>query len=569
MLLVLALALAGASSTPRPNLVLVVTDDQGPGDFSHAGHGVLETPHLDRLAAESPKVTRFYVSPVCSLTRASLMTGRYSYRTRVVDTWLGRSMMDPDELTLAEILREAGYATGIFGKWHLGDCYPMRPMDQGFDESLVHRGGGLAQPSEPPENAGRYTNPVLFRNGEPVATEGYCTDVFFDAALEHIDRSVEAGRRFFAYVATNTPHDPFHDVPRELYAKYRVRDLGSAPRGKGTDVDREARICAMIENIDQNVGRLLAHLQEREVAQQTIVVFLGDNGPLAGRYTRGLRGSKGEVYEGGIRAPLFFHGPERFDPEVVVTRIAAHVDLLPTLLEMLRVDLPEDVLLDGRSLVPLLAGGDVEWPARRFVLQAHRGDVPMPEHNFAMLDERWKLVRASGFGRRVPDPDQPFELFDLLADPGETTDVAEDHPGQVKKLRTEYAAWFADVSTTRPDNFAPPRIVVGHPSAPRTVLTKQDRRSTTGEGWNGDGSWLLAADAQTSVEVVLVFPEPVDVSEARVHVGGEVVVREVGEEGTHISLGELALPAGNFELRVEVESSFAGLDVHQVVLTSS
>ena len=311
MLRILVLiALAGfGSAQSRPNVVLVMTDDQGIGDFSHAGHGVLETPNLDLLAASSPKVARFYVSPVCSPTRASLLTGRYNYRTRVVDTWIGRSMMEPEEVTLAEILGAAGYATGIFGKWHLGDCYPLRPIDQGFEEALVHRGGGLAQPSEPPANERRYTDAILVHNGVEVETEGYCTDVYFDAALEFIDESLEAERPFFAYVATNAPHDPFHDVPPELYAKYAGRELEPTLRGKSDKVDREARICAMVENIDQGVGRLLEHLEELGIADDTIVVFLNDNGPLWGRFTKGLRGHKTGVYEGGIRAPLFVRWP--------------------------------------------------------------------------------------------------------------------------------------------------------------------------------------------------------------------------------------------------------------------
>ncbi len=190
-----------AADTTRPNVILIMTDDQGIGDFGATGNRVIKTPHLDEMARGGAAMTTFYVSPVCSPTRACLMTGRYNYRTRVIDTWLGRSMMEPEEVTVAEVLAQAGYATGIFGKWHLGDCYPMRPMDQGFQQSLVLRGGGLAQPSEPRENRNRYTDPISFRNGQQVQTRGYCTDVYFDEAMTFIDSSLQAGRELLCLPA--------------------------------------------------------------------------------------------------------------------------------------------------------------------------------------------------------------------------------------------------------------------------------------------------------------------------------------------------------------------------------
>ena len=572
----LALAIASLHGLPPgsaghaspPNIVLIVTDDQGYGDFSHAEHGALETPHLDRLAADSPKVARFYVSPVCSPTRASLMTGRWNYRTRVVDTWIGRSMMEPDEVTLAELVRDAGYATGIFGKWHLGDCHPMRPTDQGFDEALVHRGGGLAQPSEPPENGRRYTDPILFRNGEPVETEGYCTDVYFDAALAFIDRSVAAESPFFAYVATNAPHDPFHDVPPRLHAKYAARDLAPVLRGKGDKVDREARICAMVENIDQNVGRLLAHLEARELERETIVVFLCDNGPVGGRPTAGLRGCKGLPYEGGIRSRLLVRWPGELDPTTEVAPIAAHVDVLPTLLDLAGVPLPKSLALDGRSIAPLLRGAEVDWPERHLFLQSHRGNTPAREHHFAVVGERWKLVRDSGFGKSEPDPDQPFELYDLLADPGEATDLAAEHPETVAALRRAYAGWFDDVSTTRPDNWLPPRIALDPAAERRTTLTRQDLRFESGEGWIGQepGAWHLSAPTATERELELLFVEPTRVDRVQIDVGEESQELRVGSTGTRLHAGRVRLPAGPFELRVRLMAGGEEIPLHQVEL---
>ncbi|HCK71663.1 MAG TPA: arylsulfatase, partial [Planctomycetaceae bacterium] len=183
----------------RPNVILIITDDQGYGDFGATGNDIIETPNLDELASRSASMSTFYVSPVCSPTRACLMTGRYNYRTRCIDTFVGRSMMEPNEITIAEVLAANGYRNGLFGKWHLGDCYPMRPQDQGFHEVLMHKGGGLGQPSDPRENNRRYTDPILFHNGEQVNTKGYCTDVYFDAALSSIETEVSNGNSFFTY----------------------------------------------------------------------------------------------------------------------------------------------------------------------------------------------------------------------------------------------------------------------------------------------------------------------------------------------------------------------------------
>ncbi|HLU48113.1 MAG TPA: arylsulfatase, partial [Planctomycetota bacterium] len=441
----------------RPNVVVVITDDQGYGDFGATGNGAIETPHIDALARRSASMATFYVSPVCSPTRASLMTGRYNYRTRVIDTYLGRSMMAPEEVTIAEVLRDAGYATGIFGKWHLGDNYPMRPQDQGFEEALVLRGGGLAQPSEPPENERRYTDPVLFRNGERVETKGYCTDVYFDHALDFIKRGAEASRPFFAYVATNAPHDPLHDVPKDLLERYlederkkKLAELVVGGEANAQRIDRLARIAAMITNIDANVGRLMATLDELGIAEDTLVVFLCDNGPAGARYVGPFRGQKTQVHEGGVRSPLWLHWPRRLEAGLTRHQPVAHIDLFPTILEACGVAAPSGLRLDGRSFLGLLTGERETWPSRTLVLQTHRGDEPVRYHHFMIRDDRYKLLHASGFGRERFDGEPRFELYDLGEDPGETRDLAKDRPEIVARLKSSYDAWFDDVSTTRP-----------------------------------------------------------------------------------------------------------------------
>ena len=564
---------ADLAPSPPPNVLIVMTDDQGLGDFSSAGNPVLETPRLDAFAATCPEVERFYVSPVCTPTRASLMTGRWNYRTRAIDTYIGRAMMEPDEVTLAEVLQGAGYRTGIFGKWHLGDCYPLRAKDQGFDVSLVHRGGGLAQPSEPVENGRRYTDAILFEDGEPVTTEGYCTDVYVDRAIEFIDASVAEGAPFFAYVATNAPHDPLHDVPEALYAKYAERDYGEVVRGNGVDTDRIARTYAMIENIDQNFGRLLDHLDERGLARDTLVLFLCDNGPVGGRQVAGLRGSKSHVYEGGIRSPLWVRLPGRVDPAARVPQIAAHVDVFPTVLEACGVAPPGGVKIDGRSLLPLLEGREVEWPERGLVLQAHRGNEPEAEHQFALVQQRWKLLRASGFGREsIPEgyplestaPERPLgrplELYDLQVDPGETNDLADEHPDVVEEMRGRYAAWFKGVSGTREDNYAPPAIRPGTDHEPVTWLTRQDWRlaysSQQTRGWGTKGHWVLEFDAATELEVTLRFRQPTRVGHVLLYANpdsGQLTHAEYEPDGAtveHLDLGLVTFPAGRSSLQV-------------------
>ncbi len=542
-----------------PNLVVVMTDDQGFGDFGVFDHPVLRTPRLDAFRAECPIVDRFYVSPVCSPTRASLMTGRYPQRTGVVDTYRGRSMMDPDEVTLAEVLRAAGYRTGLFGKWHLGDAYPLRAMDQGFDTTLVHRGGGLGQPSEPIANEGRYTDPILFSDGEPNQMRGYCTDVFFDAALSFMDESVASGTPFLAVVTPNAPHAPLNDVPPREYAHYRDADFSDVVRGEGVDTDAIARTFAMVENIDTNFGRLLDHLDARGLADDTLVVFLVDNGPTSGRSVAGLRGYKTSVYEGGIRSPLLARWPGRVGSRATVLSLAAHIDLFPTLLDAAGVGLPDDLDIDGRSLLPQLEGRADPWSNRQLFVQAHRGDAPAFEHQFAVIESRWKLLRPSGFGLDAPPPDAPFELYDLDADPSESTNIAGEHPSEVARLRTAYAEWFRDVAASREGAPSPPRIIVGSPAERLTTLTHQDWVVSSGKGWGDAGQFHLQSEAGGTVRI-RALPGPGDVgapwpTRASLGLSGTTFTRNVepdpaGWPAAGIDLGVLQIPAGPFELNV-------------------
>jgi len=540
-------------ATP-PNIIIVMPDDMGYGDMGCTGNPVIRTPNLDRFASESAELTNFYVSPVCSPTRACLMTGRYNYRTRVIDTFKGRSMMDPTEVTIAETLSNAGYATGIFGKWHLGDNYPLRPQDQGFDEVLIHRGGGLAQPSEPIENANRYTDPILFHNGQQVQTKGYCTDVYFDAAIDFMKQSRAAGKPFFVYLPPNAPHGPYHDVPDELLKYYQSIDL-TAALGKNTaDKHRDtvARVFAMVENIDQNFGKLDRYLQDSDQRANTIVLFFTDNGPNTNRYVGPFREMKSWVHEGGIHTAFFARWPGHFEPESQNHNIAAHIDVLPTLLAAADVDLPKNVKLDGRNVLPLLTGKDDDWPERALFLQTHRGDSPVEFHHFGMRTQDWKLVHPTGFGNESMTQQRPFELYQINDDLSESKNVADQFPDKLAEMKRQYQSWFKDVSSTRPDNYAPPRIIVGADEERITDLSIQDWRVGDAAGWGSNGVWKVRVVNEGPYDAAVRWEKPIGERKVTLRVGDKSFEGTLAADGTTVSFRSVSLPKGEADVRVDV-----------------
>ena len=475
-----AMAIATAMAGERPNVLLIVTDDQGYGDLGFHGNTQIKTPRLDRLARESTRFRSFYVSPVCSPTRASLMTSRYNYRTGVVDTFRGRSILRAEEVTLAEMLAAAGYRTGIFGKWHLGDNAPFRPIDQGFQEALVHRGGGIGQGSAPP-GGDSYFDPVLVKNGVETATKGYCSDIFADGVIRFIES--DRSRPFFAYLAFNAPHYPL-EVPAADLRAYEGLKADPTPGAPPTEVT--ARVYAMVSNLDANIGRVLDRLDALNLTRETIVVFLTDNGPDQIRYNAGMTGLKGTVREGGIRVPCFVRWPGVVQPGREVEAVAAHIDLAPTLLAACGVARPVNVALDGVDLLPLLKGEASSIPERTIYLQWHRGDTPELGRGFAARSSRYKLLQAAGVERLLSPVDARFELYDMQADPLERVDLAATQPEVVARLRQGYDAWFADVNQPRP----PSRIDLGSTRENPSRLTRQDWRGNQTR-WEGEnlGGW--------------------------------------------------------------------------------
>jgi arylsulfatase A-like enzyme len=322
---------AEAKDTGKPNVIIIVTDDQGFGDLGFYGNPIIKTPFLDRLAGESIRFNEFIVSPVSAPTRAGLMTGRYCLRTGIRDTYRGGAIMASSEITIAEMLKDAGYKTGMIGKWHLGDNFPFRPEDQGFDYTLRHLSGGIGQPGDWPNTLkgdSSYFNPTLWQNGKMVKSHGYCTDVFTNAAINFIDENEE--KPFFLYLAFNAPHVPLQ-VPIEYYNKYKdidptkgfENDPRPFPEMNNASKEIARKVYAMVSNIDDNVGKLLDKLKQLNLDQNTLLIFMSDNGPEQNRYIAGMRGKKSSVYEGGVRVPSFWRYPALFKGDRDIDAVAS------------------------------------------------------------------------------------------------------------------------------------------------------------------------------------------------------------------------------------------------------
>ncbi len=460
----------------RPNIILILSDDQGYGDVDRHGHPFLKTPRLDRMHDESLRFSDFQVSPYCVPTRAALMTGINPAKCGITGC---RWRLTPTLTTIADVLRSAGYATGIFGKWHLGYYEKYRPERHGFDEVFVFGGGALGSPyGDFPGN--RYFNPVIYHNGTPEETRGFCTDVFFGQARRWM-QSVRREKPFFTYLAPNAPHEPFV-APGEDAQPYRdlVRKFPKNPSffGQVIDYDKMANYYGMIANLDRNVGRLLDSLATWEIERDTLVIYMNDNGTIVGGgyWNAGMRGSKATVYNGGTRAMAFWRWPGTLENRTV-TELAAHLDVFPTLAALAGASIPPDVAaqLDGRSLLPLLEDGAAPWPDR--MLFDHQGtwrqgnSAPHIQSACTIRWRKYHLLRntrvcASNcplcgtvlnlvFGGRDENLDHDWELYDLLTDPGERNNIAREKPAITAKLAKAYDAWWQSVQPYQGDDTPP------------------------------------------------------------------------------------------------------------------
>jgi len=459
-----ALSTTGGCSNPAgqevaqkpPNVILIMTDDQGFGDVGCYGNDVIKTPNLDHFYEESVRFNRFFVSPTCSPTRAALLCGRHEFRCGISHTILGRSLLFEDEITLADVLKKAGYATGIFGKWHLGDNPPCRPEDNGFEECLYHGGGGISQ--SPDYWGNSYFSPTLKHNGEFKPYDGYCSDIFFENAAEWITEKRDTP--FFAYITTNAPHHPY-TAPEEYAKPYLDAGLDNI----------SAHFYGMITNIDDNVGLLMQTLRETKLDQNTLVIFMTDNGSAEAcnhhLYNAEMKGCKGSPHEGGVRVPCWFKLPGRFDNGRDIKEIAAHIDLLPTIAELCGVDLPDGRELDGKSLLPLLDSANSDWPERTIVTHQGRwaAGIDPGDHkyiNCSIRSQRFRLVNNN-------------ELYDMDNDPSQIENVIDTFPDATHELREDYENWWDSVL---PRLRKVQHLRIGSPEENPTTLACMDWRAS-------------------------------------------------------------------------------------------
>ncbi|HKK17230.1 MAG TPA: arylsulfatase [Opitutales bacterium] len=433
----------------RPNIILVITDDQGMGDLSCMGHPFLETPHLDRFHAQSTRFTNYQASSTCSPTRAALMSGRHPFEVGITHTVFQRERMALDVVSLPETLKTAGYATGLFGKWHLGDEEAYLPQNRGFDEVLMHGAGGIGQyrwGDFKANTVNTYFDSTLLHNDTVVKTKGFCTDLFFNAGLAWIKGQLETEQPFFAYISTNAPHSPY--IAPESYKK-RFLEMGLS--------EKTAGFYGMVENIDDNFGRLMAKLEEWGALENTLVVFMTDNGSASRRieykdgkqepaYNAGLRGYKASHHEGGTRVPSFWFWAGKIKAGADIDGLTNHYDVYPTLAALAGAELPDGPLpAKGMSFLPLLEAPQADWPERTRFFHRGRWDdgkwsratrEESQYHRGAVRTDRWRLVFE------LEDDEPVMHLADMLADPGETTNLVEQYPEVVQGLKQAYDDWW-------------------------------------------------------------------------------------------------------------------------------
>ena len=555
-LLVLSLALACpsavlakenvASASVKPNVIVVLTDDQGYGDIAVLGNRMIKTPHIDDLHNDSVRLTNFHVDPTCAPSRAAVLTGRYSTRTGVWHTLAGRSLMSPDETTLGEVFQANGYRTAMFGKWHLGDNYPLRPEDQGFDHVIRIGGGGVNQTPDYWENDN--FDDTYWVNSKPTPYKGYSTDIFFNETMSFINESQAKKQPFFIYLATNAPHSPF--TVAERYSKPYL-DKG-VPK-------RMSSFYGMITNIDDNLGRLMAHLKKIDLDDNTILVFMSDNGtsggleksPEAGEwqgFNAGMRATKGSNYEGGHRVPFFIRWP---NGEVKggrdVNTMTAHLDLMPTLVDLAELNMPDSNAIDGMSLKPLLTStnaGDIKWPNRTLVVHSQKRENPKKWSKFAVMNQRWRLTSQT-------------ELYDITLDAGQKNNVANQYPEVVKSLTAQYESWW---KTLTPEFEKVVTINIGNASENPSRLTAHDWHADKKDKkapWNQksirknvyvNGYWIINVERDGDYEFKLYqwdIPgdKALDAVTATLEVGGQQQHVKV-DKGARFATIKMSLKAG-------------------------
>ncbi|MBB3699549.1 sulfatase-like hydrolase/transferase [Flammeovirga yaeyamensis] len=410
----------------RPNIIVVITDDQGYGDMGHTGNSIIKTPAIDSFSKQSINLTNYHVSTTCAPTRSAMMTGRNPNRVGVWHTIMGASMLNGDEQTLPEVLKDAGYKTGMFGKWHLGDNHPFRPHDKGFDRALYHGGGGIGQTPDYWNN--NYFDDTYFRNEEPEKHEGYCTDVWFEEAIKFIENSKD--EPFFTYISLNAPHGPYN-VPKEYYDLYA---------DETELLESQKRFYGMITNIDDNFKTLLDKLDELKISDNTIVLFTTDNGTANGfkkdpktkkvyGYNAGMRGTKASHYDGGHRVPMIIRWPNgALDGGKTLSELTSHVDLLPTLTSLAKVPFTPKKELDGVDISQYLQNEN-KPEERMIIVDTQRLSWPKKGKQSCVMQGDWRLIDGK-------------DLYNLKTDPGQENNIADQHQERVEKMNAFYTTWW-------------------------------------------------------------------------------------------------------------------------------
>lgn len=469
----LAILTSSTHAAERPNVVVILADDQGWGDLSVHGNTNLKTPRIDSLARNGALFERFYVCPVCSPTRAEFLTGRYHPRGGVRGVSTGLERLNLDETTIAQVFRSAGYATGAFGKWHNGTQYPYHPNARGFDEFYGFCSG----------HWGDYFSPPLEHNGQIVRGNGFVADDFTDHALAFIE--AHRDQPFFCYLPFNTPHSPMQ-VPDRNFDRFKSAPINlrrEGPPREAEDVETTRAALAMCENIDENVGRVLDRLDALKLTDRTIVIYFSDNGPAFWRWNGGMRGKKGSTDEGGVRSPLLMRWPGHIPPGTRIAPIAGAIDLLPTLIELTGVERSGDKPLDGVSLAGLLLGKSAAEGLKDRMLFSHWA---------GRVSVRTQRHRLDDAGR----------LYDMAADPGQTRDLAHDDPTTARQLKEAVARWRVEVGAAMKSDDRP--YPVGYPAFPTTHLPARDgvphghiRRSAGAPNCSYFTGWTSVDDAIT------------------------------------------------------------------------
>lgn len=532
-----------------PNVILILVDDQGYGDVACLGNEHIQTPNLDQLHQVSVRFTDFHVSPTCSPTRAALLTGHHSNRTGVWHTVNGRSLILERETTMAQVFKENGYATAIFGKWHLGDYYPFRPQDKGFDEVLINGGGGVGQTPDYFDND--YFDDTYLHNGELQKFEGYCTDIWFSNALKFIESNKD--HPFFCYLATNAAHSPYH-----------VEDKYSEPYEDNEDIPNPA-FYGMITNIDENIGKLVEYLTSLDLMDNTILIFTTDNGTAAGAKVEGhrldgfviqgnnagMRGIKASMYEGGHRVPLFIHWKNGgISTGNDIEELCSHFDIFPTLVDLCELNTSAELDFDGLSLVPLMNGDTEEFKDRIIITNSQRIEHPEAWRRTSLMQANWRLINGT-------------ELYDLNTDPEQGVNIADQFPDKMEEFIVAYDEWWNEISSGYGDD---PRIIIGHESANPQTLFCHDWHTEETSPWHqrhirtgyiDNGFWMLKIEESGTYEFRLRrWPEEINLPlnagmPARPAIPGTSVKKSRNGKELHIT--EAGLSIQDMELSQKVD----------------